>query len=112
MRQDHTQQETTSVDIKRPADILEAVLGAVYADTRHRDRNWTRKCLKVMKEFKLDAGVAVGAFEELEGAGILNQPSLRQRGGPERWRVNYAVMMEQLGDEGVRRRLRLKHLMV
>lgn len=65
-----------------------------------------------MEEFKLDVGAAVGAFEELEGAGILNQPSLRQRGGPERWRANYAVMMERLGDEGVRRCLRLKHLVV
>jgi len=86
------------------------VLGAVYADTRHRDRNWTRECLKVMREFKLDAGAAFGAFEELEGAGILNQPSLRQRGGPERWREKYEEMMERLDDEEVRRCLRLKHL--
>jgi len=84
-------------EMKLPADILEAVLGAVYLDTR-TGPYWRTECLKVMAEFKLDTAAAVHAWRELQDARLLRHPSLAQAGGKKKWLQEYEAMNDQLED--------------
>lgn len=93
-----TRQPTTYSDPKKlPADVLEAVIGAVWCDCR-TSADWQVKCLEVMENFKLDVGAVREAFGEFNGARLLRQGSLVREGGEERWVEGYERMERMLGD--------------
>lgn len=93
-----------TVKNKGPADILEAVLGAVYLDTRGGS-HWRSECLKMMVHFGLGTTAALEAFEELDSYGLMRQSSLAKAGGRRHYRNKYRVMTAQLQQAEERLRL-------
>ncbi|KAK5942756.1 hypothetical protein PMZ80_005322 [Knufia obscura] len=93
-----------TVKNKGPADILEAVLGAVYLDTRGGS-HWGSECLKMMVHFGLGTTAALEAFEELDSYGLMRQSSLAKAGGRRHYRNKYRVMTAQLQQAEERLRL-------
>jgi len=90
LRRSFSPEVPTKVPQKRPADVLEAVLGAVYLDTRSGS-HWRPECLKVMVRFQIGTDAAMAASEELVSYGF-RRSSWDMAENKKSWEDNYSVM--------------------